>query len=123
MGRPNLIALAGKCEAAEEGSERLSRCVLIACGVKHVEEPDREFWLLNHRPWNLLDVTTSIDAIDLLTRKLLPDPYLHVRHIGPGWIVTLWDQTAMVTLPTSPCATEPLARCAALLRALAERGE
>lgn len=103
-----LITAAIACEEAKEGRESLDLAVYSA--------------LFPETKWAAVPkLTQSLDAIAALTAELLP-----------GWMFEVGihsDKRASVYMEDGNgnaygvdwCATEPLARCVALLRALEER--
>lgn len=124
MTKPDLIALAERLEAAKEGSRELDNTVSVALAIKPIFA-ESYTTIVRFPP-----ITTSRDAIATLTEELLPGWMLHVWqfHVPNAYDAVaahMWDGSAnprkAQSVQSQPCVTEPLARCAALLRALAEK--
>jgi hypothetical protein len=125
------IALAERCEKATVTDRKIDVAILLACGWKiERRERDRKEWLYSpndeyHRQDPLfLDMTwrisRSLDAITALIERELPCRDVHsgtFRGRANGMIMNA-DGTAG---PWREAATEPLTRCAAFCRAMAEK--
>ena len=138
------LALAERFERAKEGSDELDAALATALGwTRKVERAtfgqgrllsydyDKHLWTSPDGERYELEppqASTSLDAIAALTEEVLPDcsvllatacdgrSICNLSRGGLGDSSTLWFDQAKA-------ATEPLARCAALCRAMAERSE